>query len=611
MKAAEPLVLPGARKPVRLRGPVRHPAPPARPRTRRPARTFLVPAAQAALCAAVLGTLLDLRYGYAAGRMDHFVLSTVGLHWVHPDWFAGDWAMTHAPQPHWFFDVETWFGASLGILAGVYLLHWFASLIVFGLGTVLLARSWAPGYALPVALSVSAMTALTPGLLMGTGSPVLAIALPEMLGGFLVYLFVAAILTGRREIAWVVAPVTAIVHVQQGSIVAVLIGLVLAIDLLRRRAGHSLPPGLLKPAVVSLTVTGVLVIGGLAARPVAGSIGDFADICETLIPYHCAADKWGSHDVHTALASLGLAGLTGFLVPRARRALWFVVFFLPALVLVAGVFAVRWRVPELGLLAQGINVFRLDAFLAAFAPWGLLVPLLRSKGRHPRLLLAVTLVLGYLAVGPATWGSWLIAPHRGGLAMLIGAVALVVGARAVYSGTASQRLLWSCTLLVGAEFVASAASAGLLTARSAGVASPGLRTDVTSDFDRWGRAVEQIVPVGAQLVSPPTDQRIRMATHRGIVVDCKYVPYGGEPWHEFRRRLDALGGIAQCHGDPHGYADLNPDQLWQAARTYGASYAVLAMPKVPVMRRLVAQGWVQVMGPENRIPYVVMRIPGG
>lgn len=565
----------------------RAPEPPRRSRGR------LSIAAQAVLSAALLGLLLHLRYGYSAGTGDHLVLSALGLHWADPDKFAGDWVIENAPQPHWLFDVVTWIGSSTGTLDAVYFGYWVLGLLVFGWATALLARAWAPGHTSSATAAVTVIGALTPWWLLGTGSPMLAIALPGVLSGFLIYLAVAALITGRHGLAVAAAIATALVHVQQGVVIGVLLLATVAVLAIRDRRIHW-------PLVGAAAVTAVIVAANLVVRPVVGNTADFAKVCHDLIPYHCEATSWSPQLLWGGFALVGLALLSAAHFARRDRGLWAALIALPALGLTAGVLVDRFDVPTLGVLAQGLNVYRLDVVLLPMAVWGAVAPIFARRSTWARWLLLLTVLpLAYFVLGTKeTEPVYPFAGTNGGPLLLISAAALLIGGFAVV-----PRAVVVLGVLAG--LIASVVAAGVLTWRPLDT-----RFIPDTDLRDWGQAVQQVVPPGNQLLVPPLALYVRLATGRGVVVDCKNGAYGGPATLDYEARLKALGGVDQCGSqDPGHYNSLTALQLSAVAARYHADYVVLEAAQAWQESAFVEAGWTVVLRPFNKVENVVLKAP--
>lgn len=574
----------------------------AAPRIRRWAAGVYGQAAANALLLGVLinsgnrGLLSGLPGGYSAGTGDHYVLSSMGLHWADPTRYAGDWFLEAAPQPHWFFDTLTYLGSSLGILDLVYVLFWCFGLAAFGLAVAFLSRKWAPSTPWMFGAATTVLASLSPWMVVGTGSSMLALAIPAVVSANLVFLFIAAALTGRSRWMLAAAVLTAVVHVQQGAVVAVLLAALIVVHVLRHRV---LP----KAPAAALAATAAIVAAGLTARPVAANTGDFVDICNELIAYHCAAQLWGTSTVLYSLATIGLALFTVMYEPSGNRPVWGAVVGLPMIGLSLGLMANVLSVPFFGELAQGLNVYRLGALVMPFAIMGLLLPLFRLGNKH---LLAVLLLLVF------TWDyllsdSWApVIPASAAFAAAYLAVVLipvVVRSRRPERAVMTTRLSASALILL---FLGTAVGTGSLTFRS-------LNTTYipNAEVREWGEAVEKAVPPGESLLAPPLASYIRAATYRGVIADCKNIPYGGVPWAEWQERLKDLGGRDQClDRNPQAYNGQSSEQLDRIAEKYDIRYMVVEQGQsdhIPELREL---GWSTVLEPVNTIQNVVLHKTG-
>jgi hypothetical protein len=565
--------------------------------------------AQAAAVALLLSLLSHLRYAYAAGANDHLVLSALGIRWADPDAFVNDWTLANAPQPHWLFDVVTWIGASTGTLSAVYLLYWLAGFVVFGVATTLLARTWTPHATWIAVISVTVIASLAPLNLLGSGVHLYSVALPNGLGGALLYLCAAAILVGRHRLAAAAGVATALAHVQHGVVALVLLLMTaVAVWLLRR--------GLDRYLLGGTVATIAIVAFNLTLRPVAGELKDFQEVCGLLIPFHCEATSWKWNDFYGGVAFVALGLLTVMLLPRAERFRWVIVVGLPAVGLIAAVFTDRLDVPVLGLATQGLNVYRLAVLLFQFAVWGLLVVVLgRLTPRQRWAGLAITLVLGWYAVQSSYWAlDGKPAPfgplNRVGSIPLMLIVGLcLVAAVAVQTVPGLVRR--------GELATRAALGAGLAVLLFSAVAGNHLRLTTFNPrffphdgLVAWGERVQDAVPPGEQLLVPPGEIQVRMATRRAVVVDCKLAPYGGEAWYEYRRRIEALGGFPECGA--WGWRTATADQLAAAAGRYGAGYLVVRSDwpnDIEIATTLTGRGWTQVIGEQPGAPFRVLRAP--
>lgn len=555
------------------------------------------------LLAGILGILeLSSRtgLGYLAGWADHFVLSTEGISWVRPGAYANDWFMESAPQPHWFFDLLTFAGESLHILPLVYGMYWAAGLLAFGAATALLARHLVPSASTSVGVLVTVVAGLMPWMIGGTGTPVIAIALPAVLSANMIYLLIAGMLTGRRLLVVIIGPAIAVVHVQQGSIAIVLMVALLIVEAVRdRRVDWWLAlAGALTAAVVGF---------GLLIRPVASNLADFVEICNTMIPYHCAAHTWNAREIISTLGLILLTSLSVFALPRARRWLWLSTVGLATLGYAGGFAMDALSVPFLGPLAQGVNVYRLAAVLIPFAIWGAVTPLLsRARGWRFLALLAAW-GLGWLMILTG-WGFVPAGPLVSRLvlytlALLIPFLGLALLRR---RGLDRPRARSSSALIAAVLVLAAAAGNGGLTLRA-----PDFSLTPFADFTVWGEKAERAVPAGETIVASPQQVWIKFVSERAVIADCKNVPYGGEPWDEWKKRLSELGGYEQClEMRASGYNELSGDDLIDLADEYGSDFIAVATDAPDQLAYLERAGWDQVVDAEGDAYAVIFRRPG-
>lgn len=568
----------------------------------RVARTANRPvAAMVCASAAILGVLSEffprgVRHGLQLGAIDHEVLAPRGISWADPTAFVGDWFNAAAPQPHWLFDVVVWVGWSIGHITAVLFAYWLLTCLVFGLATTLLARAWVPAGAQAwlAVTAVSALAAVIPFTVAGSTWLGFPAALPNMLGGALLYLLTALLLTGRYRWTWAVLPATALVHVQIGAIALVLVvlgALALAPRIRAQRPARRLVAGYLGVVVA----TAGIVVVAMKARSVAAERADFIEICNTLIPFHCAAGTWTTPEVLVPVGAAVLTLAATGLVARPLRPLYLATLGVCAVGTVAAMFLDRGAVYRVGPLIQALNGYRVGLALYPYACWGLLVPLLRPAStwaRLPAVLLAVVgmplffmgpygkLVLGDFETWHP-WSWWACAAY-----LLLAVLAALAQVRP--RGDARRRQAIGAALLAALLVWVGASSA----ASGMTVKAPPSLAWAGEDAASWGAQARALIPVGSQVIIPPTQARYRLMMERGAVVDCKNIPYGGAPYREWKRRIAAVGGAAQCPTNAKVYDALPGATLLAAADTYGAD-AIMVAPEEDraQTRELVDAGW--------------------
>ena len=559
-------------------------APSTRTRPRLDGRAIALPIVLAAMLG-VLQVWGTIGTGYFAGWGDHFVLSTEGLSWAHPGAFENDWFMEVAPQPHWFFDVLTFAGESLGILSFVYAAFWAAGLLAFGVATAIIAYRFFPAAAWPIALGVTMVAAITPWMIGGTGSGMIAQALPAVLSANLIYLLLAGMLAERRLLVVVLAPFIAVVHVQQGSIALVLLVAMLVVETIRTRKVDWFLAG-------AIALTGAVVAFGLMLRPVASNLSDFVRICDQIIPYHCAAHLWTRNELISTVGMIVLAALSALVVPRSKRWIWYSTVGLAVLGFSGGFLTDALRIPFLGTLAQGVNVYRLGAVLVPFVVWGALSPMLVRMTGLRRIALLLVWGVGWLAFLTAPGFSTQLRPRLVllGLALLIPVCWFVV--RTLRESAIAQRsgaAVLSAGLLV---LVVTGVSGGLV------LRAPDFDFIADPNLRQWGEEVREVVPEGEVIVASPRYEWVKLVTQRAVIADCKDVPYGGDAWDEWQDRLDALGGYRQCVAPgPLLYDELSAEELIEIADRYESDFIVVNPAHPETVRALEDRDWERVAEP--------------
>jgi len=523
--------------------------------------------AGALLSAALLGVLsnwtIQFAYGYSSGLNDHSVLSLHGLQMADPTKFVNDWFMNSAPQPHWLFDLVTYVGVVTNSLSISYFLYWLTGLIVFGYATAILARRWTPQYPMAATLSVTVIIALLPWNVVGTGSTMIAQALPTVLAGHLVYLGLALLLTERYRALPFVAGAVALVHVQQGAVIAIMMA---ATAVLRLVVDRRLNWSLLLATAAAVAGTAL----GLVLRPVAANLSDFVVVCNTIIPYHCAAQTWGIRGLLAFAGIIGLSFLTFLLLEKGNRSNWLGSLGLAAFGLLAGMTANALSVPVFGELAQAVNVYRLGVVIVPFAVWGIVTPAIRAIRGDASL--AIVGAGGALLAAYFLLDGWSIGNRflRGAVLLIVVAIPLIVmwlKANRKQSGPP-----WWAVSATAASFAVAAAIAGSFVIRPLNI-----EYVPVAGLKEWGSQVAEVVPVGSIMLAPPGSHPIRQVTGRATIVDCKNVPYGGDAWTEWRARIADLGGYKQCL-DPRleTFSSFSAVTLDSVADKYGASFMVLS-----------------------------------
>jgi hypothetical protein len=547
------------------------------------------------------------RGGYTAGTGDHYVLGPEGLRMADPSRFVGDFFLDAAPEPHWFFDLVTALGASTGDVSATYLVYWFVGLGFFGFGAALLAKAWAPRFAWVAGSAFVFGMFIAPWSVVGTGSPMIASPIPAVVGGYAAFFFCAVILTGRHVLSAVMAVVVAVLHVQQGLVVTIVIAVTgVALSIRDRRPNWALLAG----AVGG----GAVVAYGLSRNSFGGAIGEFVQVCDEMIPYHCSAHLWGAPAVLSAVALITLSAFSVRLVPREQRLTWYTSVGLMGFGLLSGMLADVLRIPALGALAQGSNIYRLGAVVVFFAVWGLFSYFLSPvRSRTDLVFFAAWLLVAWYVLSSGGWQvagaySWKLYALLVPLAILGAAAGWLSRRREVVDRIGEGRTSLAsgvATAAVIAVLVASSIAGSFITPR--GLDPQYIPNDAIRE---WGQQVERVVPSGEIILHSPNAPYIRLASARGNLGDCKSVPYGGDPYREWQERMDDLGGWrAQClwpfPAEP--FNALTSDELDAIAQKYDVDYLVLEGPQHDALPGLLAGDWTVVLEPFNELENIVLK----
>ena len=549
---------------------------------------------KAFVLAVILGTLNNwthqFAFGYSAGLNDHLVLSLVGLQWSDPTKFVNDWFISSAPQPHWFFDLITFAGAETNSISWLYFAYWCSGLIAFGFATMLLAKKWAPAQPFIAALAMTAIISQTPWNVVGSGSTMIAQALPTVLAGQLMYLTLALLLTDKWKLVPFFALLIGIVHVQQGAVIGIiLIATVTFVFFTSRRFEWRLLLG----SILAMTAT----VFGLMLRPIAANLRDFVEVCVTIIPYHCAAYTWGTTEVLAFGGMILLALLTVFYTVGQQRIVWISSIGLSSFGLLAGMLLDAFQIPLLGALSQSVNVYRLGVVIIPFVVWGILVILIKaqwSRNYIPLVLLWFVGLSTYSLVNG--WGGGSIRVKLSILLLLL--LMSVFIAWLSRSNTENKTLLknskTAAIFFAGLTFLVASALAGSIIIRPLNIEFQPIR-----ELSDWGKQVEEIVPSGELILAPPAASALRMITGRAVIADCKTVPYGGPAWHEWKNRINSLGGIDQCKNPlAPNFSNLDGAQLDGIASNYGARFMIIEQDQFLAHKvELSQRGWVARLEP--------------
>lgn len=500
----------------------------------------------------------QVRLGYTFGLTDQAVLMVKGISLADPSAYVNDWFNDSSPQPHWSFDLLTALGEKIHALPVMYLLYYVAALVVFGIATALLARRWLPSHAQWLVALVGPLMVFGPLSPLGSTTPIVPMALPHVLGGCLAYLAIALILLDRPVGAAVATVLTAVVHVQHGANLAVIVILCAVVwtDPTKRQRIILATAGL---------VAGLHAVVATRLRGITGNGSDFIEVCQLRSPHHCDANSWAPARLTVGWILVVMIALLIWTRRRHEPRRLAITSALPLIGLLIGVWSDRLDVPVLGELAQSTNVYRLVTLVIPFAVWAILVACAdadTTERRGPMALVATLMLLVWFSAHSAVAGT--------GSAAGIVMVLAIVTAAVITSG------LW---IHSRPNYPAIGSTAVLIAVLCSGLLPlwfPPFSVGYSATDPRviGARHVQDSTPVGSVIVAPPMMTWLRAASRRAVVVDCKSVPYGGEPWRQYKERIDSLGGWGNCHGE-RPYEQLTLDDIAAMVGEYGASHMLV------------------------------------
>ena len=542
--------------------------------------------------------------GYGAGFGDHNVLMPQGIQWAIPDAFQNDWFVKAAPQPHWFFDLVISFGVTTGAIDYLLLGYWLIGVAVFTLATVLLAQMIVSRFYFLATLLMLTIAGVAPWGLFGTGTGTIGMALPTVLAGNLIYVVIVLLLRGNSVAAATIGAIVAVVHVQQGAIIAVIFAATIVGQWV---ANRKVPWHLL----IGLALNAAFVVFGLKLRPVAANPGDFVEVCNTVIPYHCAVWMWHWPVLAAAIGGCLAGALTYFAMKRGQRLLWATTIGLVILGYLGGLLCDALRIPVLGELAQSVNANRLGSIIVPFMLWGLLLPLLKIQGFEKFRQRAGALwmlygiwagIAGIALIDPSWNIIYLILDHRV-LMVSIAAVALVffvVG------------MLWKKTLLPWIPAVVVTVTC-VIAASFGGMVQPkptfNWYSENLSDSvsHHWFREVGEVVPAGEIITAPGTSDTMKLYSQRATIVDCKNVPYGGDAWTEWKKRTSDLGIDCKSYFEYGPETDVT--SLTELAKKYDSRFIVVDQEFIREHREEIEDsGWQVVLEPNAGVEWTLFEL---
>ena len=518
------------------------------------------------------------------------LLSVKGISWADKNAFVGDWFNDKAPQPHVLFDVITYFGEKIHFLAGVYFLYYLASCYAFALGTALLAKLWLPRQFQYLQHVVNVLVVVGPVFLLGTFLTIHFQAVPNMAGGCIAYLGIACLLTKNDRIAVFAIVAASAVHLQHGIAIASVALLFVVFGLVNNRKlviGASLIS-----LFISLTVA-------INRRLLSDSSEIAHAVAEVASPGHFNVEIWSSYGIISGISVLGLA-ILNFTIRDSEnhRVRKMVLFTIITCAPVIGIISDLNDIEPFQSLARSFFVYRFSMLLVPFACWFLVRQLVLACTGQP-LFVAATLVIFAFSYHRYFMTTFTNFPKLGSWWLILIICSAVVIVRCLPDRLVRKNQI-SVALFSGVFLLFL-----LMGFQKFENHWPQIDYLATDNEVILSRSMSTVLQPNDVLASDPSIPWIRILTRRAIVVDCKGVPYGGEPWNEYIRRLGVLG--VSRPDTCVGYKQLSLEQILGFPKSVGATTVLLIPDDVayPSAREQLTIRWSS--GGPN--PWLIFELP--
>jgi hypothetical protein len=498
--------------------------------------------------------------GYQFGYGEQMLLSIKGISWADSTAFNGDWFNDFAPQPHVLFDVITFVGEKISFLAGVYLVYYIASCLAFALGTAILAQAWLPKSHQYLQHLVNILVVIGPVFLLGTFLTIHFQAVPNMAGGCLAYLAVACLLTNRWNLAAFSIVGCSFLHLQHGIAISSIAFLFLLFNLINRK----------KLIVYSSILSLLISLSTAIYRDLLSGSSEIAnEAAEIGSTGHLNVETWTTPAIVSGLIVLSFS-VMNFLIKkthekRLRVTILFASIFCGPFI---GIMSDLNNIEPLQSLARSLFIYRYSMILAPFACWFIVRQISIAYTASFPIANVSLLVFGlsFVQYFSTTFTNF---PELGSLWLTLSIVITVLVTK-----FSSQRLNLDHRISIVVFFGIVVLIFGM------GIDKfnnfwPKIDYAETDNAVIVSRSMSTALRQDDVLASDPSIPWIRILTRRAIVADCKGVPYGGAPWHEYTRRLRALG--VEQPNVCSGFKTLTLQKILDLPHSVGAS-TILLLP---------------------------------
>ena len=509
----------------------------------------------------ISSVILNSRIPYSAGTGDHLVLIPPALQANNPTLYLNDYFVANAQQPHWFFELIVAWADSNNILAATLFIYWLATLGTAVTGIFLLSRDFAKDYRYLVSsISILVLSAgiRTPS---GTSTIFLEQALPHAMGGAISLIATWAILNRFENLAFFSIVAASLFHIQFGVLLAVLQLLsVIHSTYLKKRIEFS--------SYLKTFLNFALLVYLISLRPIVGNFHEFTQVCNSLIPYHCAAQTWSTSRLLTVLA-ISVGSWMYAYDRKSHRNVSVYTIGLTAFGLLLSTVINLFQIPVLTELVQGNNIYRVGALLLPFAIiWAVAQPI-KFKESQPCIVSVrvLRLAVSFCLLAQFLTSTDDFASYSDNLLLGFAIVLMLI-------------LVPIFTINKFGESALNGAPIPIVFALSLLMIYPinsKFQTGVFPDssLQNAGKQLSTMTNSGSVVAMNPALIWVRYASGRAVVIDCKYKPIEtGEPLLQFFRIFEDIGGFTEIckNNNWTKLEENNLDLLYKWAESNSANY---------------------------------------
>lgn len=511
----------------------------------------------------MLLTLQLMGGGYQFGYGEQVILSLKGLDWIDRTNWQNDWFVHNAPQPHVFFDFVTFLGNSVSALPVIYFIYYLISLYLFALATSVLWRKLpldflkkSPSYSQHI---INIFAVIGPSFVLGTYLTITNQALPNMLGGAFSYLIISLLLVNKTDLIGLLALATSIVHIQHG----------IAICLIVIFTSLWTQPKYERWENIVFSTIGVLwaICVGIWRRTFLGGEEIANDISNSGSVSHFNVQSWSFVQLIVGILLLFfsmyflllIGKVSGSKIPKVTS----LILLLMAFAIVISITSDMMNFENINSIFRSLFIYRFSMYLLPFVYWSWAYLFLTPRKTYISKAVALlfsTFLLALIFCFPAETQSK-VSIFNG--LVLVTTFGLIYVIRLTIDVNKVKLLLSTGIIAFSVSLISMSISPKVFEL--------GYSNDDV--LQQIGTSINLALGPEEVLASDPELNWLRLASRTSLVADCKGVPYGGQAWYEYKRRLSYLGvnNPSKCKG----FHELSPNQIKNIRSGVGATSILL------------------------------------